>query len=78
MRIKGWWSELGDIYDYLLKEVWESIIIVKLFVEINIIGVRLNFISFKICFLSLEKLICIFKVILIWNILYIELFVICF
>lgn len=67
-RIKVWWSELGDTYEHLLKEVGESVITAKPAVEINIIGVRLNFLSPRLGLLPPEKLLSIFKFTLIWNI----------
>lgn len=73
LRIKGWWSEQEDIHEHLLKEAWESVVTAKPAVEINIIGVRLNFISLKTCLLPPEKSIFIFKFTLIWNIPHTEL-----
>lgn len=49
-RIKAWWSELGDVHEHLLKEAWESMITAKPAVEINIIGVRLNFLNLRPAF----------------------------
>lgn len=49
-RIKAWWSELGDVHEHLLKEAWESMVTAKPAVEINIIGVRLNFLNLRPAF----------------------------
>lgn len=65
LRMKGWWSEQGAICEHLFKEAWESMVTAKPAVEINIIGVRLDFIGLKTCLLPPEKSIFIFKVTLI-------------
>ena len=50
---------------------------VKPAVEINVIGVRLHFISLKTCLLPPEKSVSMFKVTSTWNIPHTELLVTC-
>lgn len=77
LRMKGCWSGQGAMRERLLKEARESVVTAKPAVEINIIGVRLDFIGLKTCLLPPEKSIFIFKVTLIRNIPRIELPVTC-
>ena len=48
-------SSLTDIREHLLKGTWKGMIPAKPAVQTNIIGVRLNSITLKTCFLPTEK-----------------------
>lgn len=54
-NLKAGRSSLTDIPEHLLKGAWEGLIPTKPTVKTNIIGLRLNSITLKTCFLPTEK-----------------------